>query len=266
MTDNSDLQEYLNVAREAAYKGGAVLLRHWRRLKEVNVKGESDLVTIADKESEEVVLGIIKGHYPNHGIIAEESGAHCAVEGCTFLWAVDPLDGTTNYAHGYPEFAVSIALLEDGEPIVGVVYEPIPELLFHATLDGGAFLNGELISVSAVSRLKEALLISGYFMSDPSTSANVSEMSRLDEVSHGVRKTGAAAVNLVDLANGSIDGFWYRGLKIWDIAAGALIVREAGGKVTNYRGKSPDWTGGEVIASNDRIHNELIEALESYEA
>ena len=261
MTDTGDLQEYLNVAREAAYKGGAVLRKHWRKLKEVSVKGESDLVTVADKESEEQVLGVIKSHFPDHGIIAEESGAHCAGEGCAFLWAVDPLDGTTNYAHSYPEFAVSIALLKDGEPIVGIVYEPIFEHLFHAVLGGGAFLNDKPIAVSKVDRLKEALLISGYFMSDPDATANVAEMSRLDDISHGVRKTGAAAVNLVDLANGSVDGFWYRGLKIWDVAAGALIVREAGGTVTSFKGEAPDWYAGDLVASNGLIHDELSNAL-----
>lgn len=267
MSDQADLSVMLETAIHAAKQGGDVLRRYWGKLagyREKSTRG--DLVTEADQASEDVVLGLIREAYPRHAIVAEESGAHEGVSS-PYLWAVDPLDGTTNYAHTYPQVAVSIGVLQEGEPVVAVVYNPIIDELFTAAKGGGAYLNGEPIHVSPVDRVSSSLLATGFAYDRRDTDDNnYEEFCELTSNCHGVRRDGAAAIDLAYVAAGRFDGFWERGLKIWDVAAGALLVNEAGGKVTGYHNEPVDLNSGWILATNGRIHTELHDQLQAVRA
>lgn len=255
-----DLTKTQKIVREAALKGGECLTKYWKKLSQLGKKGEGDLVTIADQESEAAILKVLMSHFPEDTFLCEESGyVGGPQEREGFLWAIDPLDGTNNYAHGYSQFAISIGLLWKGEPILGAIYQPLPNLLAEGVLGQGAFCNEKPLKVSGVKTLHDSLFISGHFRNLDET--NAATMERLSLGSHGLRISGSAAVNLVDVAMGHAEGFWYRGLKIWDIAAGALLVKEAGGKVSDYNNNLPDWHGGEIVATNGFVHEELREEL-----
>jgi myo-inositol-1(or 4)-monophosphatase len=251
------MNPYLEVAQEAALQGGRILLSEFDRPPTISYKGEVDIVTQADRRSEEAVVAMLRTRFPQHAIVAEEGGGHEADS--AFRWHVDPLDGTTNYAHGYPCFAVSIGLEEAGELIVGVIYQPINQELFTAVKGEGAYLNQKRIHVSRVERLATSLLCTGFPSAKRSQSPNIHYYLDFTLRSHGVRRDGSAAMDLAAVACGRFDGFWEFGLHSWDTAAGTLLVREAGGTVTTLSGGPYRPGDSDTFASNGRIHQEMLE-------
>jgi myo-inositol-1(or 4)-monophosphatase len=257
-----DLNLYLEAATEAALIAGEIIVKYWRNLKNIEEKGAAgDLVTEADKLAEAAILNIINKKFPEHLILAEESG-HLGNNQSKYLWAIDPLDGTTNYAHGYPVVAVSIGLLIDGIPQVGVVYNPLRDELFRAAKGLGATLNNQSISVSETKELDKSLLVTGFAYDRRLTEDNnYAEFCYLTHLTQGVRRSGSAASDLAEVACGRLDGYWERGLKPWDITAGIVLVEEAGGKVSAYDQTSVEINSGRVLATNGKIHQTLSNAL-----
>ncbi|WOD38742.1 inositol monophosphatase family protein [Nodosilinea sp. E11] len=259
----SDLQRWLDSATEAALAAGAVLQHHWGNLTSIDEKGRSgDLVTEADRGAEAAVMAVLQRHLPNeHGILAEESGAG-GNPNATLLWAIDPLDGTTNYTHQYPFCAVSIGLLAEGEPVLGVIYDPIHHDLFRAATGLGATLNRRPIHVSATKQLAQSLLVTGFAYDRRETpDNNYAEFCHLTHLTQGVRRGGSAAIDLAYVACGRLDGYWERGLSPWDIAAGIALVREAGGQVTAYDGSTLEVMSGRLLATNGHIHSVMSHTL-----
>lgn len=259
---SNNWQKQLDTAVSAAKSGADVLKRYWGKLSKVETKSYTwDLVTIADKESEAEVMGYLKQAFPSYGILAEESGGDHPSH-VEYLWVIDPLDGTTNYTHQYPMVAVSISLMHKGETVVGVTYNPIIGELFTATKGGGAYLNGEKISVSKVQSLGAALLSTGFpYDRLVNIDNNYTEFSRLTDRSQGVRRGGSACMDLAYVAAGRLDGYWERGCKVWDNAAGVLMVEEAGGKVTGYDLSPVDMFGGRLLATNGLLHETISSVL-----
>jgi myo-inositol-1(or 4)-monophosphatase len=249
------MSRYLEVAIEAAQEGGRVLMEEFARPVHISYKGDADLVTQADQRSEKLVVERLRREFPDHAIIAEEGGGKEAKS--PFRWHVDPLDGTTNFAHHFPAFAVSIGLEEAGELIAGVIFNPANGELFTAERGQGAFLNHQPIHVSRTDRLAVSLLGTGFPTHKRMENPNIHFYWQFTLASHGVRRVGAAALDLCMVACGRLDGFWEFGLKSWDTAAGTLLIREAGGKVTDFSGK-PFAPGERVcVASNGLIHEEM---------
>lgn len=266
MTFPSDrhLQTWLDVATEAAQAAGAVLQHYWGNLQDVREKGRSgDLVTEADRASEVAVMAVLERHLPaDHSILAEESGAS-GQEGTAFLWAIDPLDGTTNYTHQYPFCSVSIGLLFEGEPILGVVYNPILNELFLGAKGLGATLNRQPMRVSTTNNLAQSLLVTGFAYDRRDTADNnYAEFCQFTHLTQGVRRGGSAAVDLAYVACGRLDGYWERGLSPWDITAGIALVREAGGKVTAYDQSPLVVKSGRLLATNGHLHNAMATVLQ----
>lgn len=260
---SNQYKEILDTAVEAAEKAGAFLKGGLGNAKEVEFKGAIDIVTEMDLGAEEIVVSTIKKRFPKDSILAEESGrAEGEGKGSEVCWIIDPLDGTTNYAHGFPVFNVSIAVERLGEIVVGVVYDPMRDELFTAVKGGGASLNNRKISVSSGSDLDKSLLATG-FPYDIRTSRrnNLNNFSNLAVRVQAIRRAGAAALDLVYVACGRFDGFWELKLQPWDLGAGALIVEEAGGRVTGLDGSLFSIYGGDVVASNGLIHEEMVEIL-----
>ncbi len=254
------MKEFLDVAVETAREAGAILLAEFDRPQKIGYKGEVDLVTEADRRSEQAVVSRLRSHFPKHAVVAEEGGEYEPAAGgapSRYCWYVDPLDGTTNFAHGYPCFAVSIGLAEGDELLVGVVYNPINGELFTAAKGEGAFLNHRKIQVSSVERLATSLLATGFPSVKRAKNPNIHYYWDFTLRSHGVRRDGSAALDLAALACGRFDGFWEFGLKPWDTAAGVLLVREAGGMATDFAGRPYKPGGAELLASNRRIHTEM---------
>jgi len=252
----SDLDGALRVASEAAREAGALLLEQFRRPQRVAYKGEVDLVTEADVRSERLIVSRLAAAFPDHAIVGEELGQHESAQ-ARYCWYVDPLDGTTNFAHGFPVFAVSIGLVEDNEPLVGVVFNPILDELFTAVRGRGAWLNAAPIRVSETPRLAEALLGTGFPTRKRTASPNIRYYWEFTLRSHGVRRAGAAALDLCSVACGRFDGFWEFGLRPWDTAAGVLLVREAGGRVTDFEERPYHLGDPVLVASNGKIHEEM---------
>jgi myo-inositol-1(or 4)-monophosphatase len=252
------MNKFLKVAIEAAREAGTVLLTEYSRPQKISYKGDVDLVTETDKRSEAIVVGRLRREFPDHRIVAEE-GSGGAADASRYEWQVDPLDGTTNFAHGYPCFAVSIALLEDGQPLVGVVFNPVSAELFSAARGDGAFLNEKSIHVSAMQRLATSLVATGFPTHKRRDNVNIHYYRQFTLRSHGVRRDGSAALDLCSVACGRFDAFWEFGLKSWDTAAGVLVVTEAGGKVTDLRGESYRPGGPDILVSNGLIHDEIRE-------
>jgi myo-inositol-1(or 4)-monophosphatase len=249
------------IAIRTALDAGAILRGRLSQDRQVDYKGVIDLVTDADRASEELISGRIKGAFPDHGFLGEEGTR--GAEGSEYSWVVDPLDGTTNYAHAYPHFAVSIALERNGQVVLGVVYDPMRDELFVAERGRGAELNGAPIHVSTEDQLLRSLLATG-FPYDPSTRGEaLAVWNRLMDACQGVRRDGAAALNLCWTACGRLDGFYERNLKPWDMAAGSLIVAEAGGTVTNYAGEPFDLYGIEVVSAGPALHGPLLDEIVS---
>jgi myo-inositol-1(or 4)-monophosphatase len=255
-------QAYLDIATEAAIAAGAVLRHYWGNLADIQEKGRpGDLVTEADRAAEKAVLEVLHRRVPEHAILTEESGQF-GDRHAPFLWAIDPLDGTTNYAHQYPCFAVSIGLLIDGVPEVGVVFNPIYQELFRAAKGLGATLNDRPIHVSKTPELRKSLLVTGFAYDRHQTpDNNYAEFCHLTHLTQGVRRSGSAAIDLASVACGRLDGYWERGLSIWDIAAGIVLVEAAGGKVTAYNNGPLDLNSGRLLATNQQIHESLSQEL-----
>ncbi len=256
------MTDYLKHATRIAQEAGEVLKKYWGKLNQIQEKTFSwDLVTEADKESEEVILNELKTRFPDHSILSEEAGEYL-LEESPYCWVVDPLDGTTNYTHQYPFVSISIALLHKGSPLVGVVYNPILEELFQGEKGHGSQLNGTPLRVSSVDSLEKSLLSTG-FAYDRKTNPdnNYAEFCRMTHISQGVRRGGSAAIDLAYVAAGRLDGYWEKGLNPWDIAAGILLIEEAGGKVTAYNGEPVDIPSGRLVVSNGAIHSELLSHL-----
>jgi myo-inositol-1(or 4)-monophosphatase len=254
----SVLAEALPLAREAA----TLLLEGFRRALTVRTKSRSDLVTDYDVECEARIRKGLAVRFPRHTMVGEEGGG----ESSELVWYVDPIDGTTNFAHGHPFFCVAMGLVHRGVPEVGIVIAPALALEWTAVRGGGAMRNGEKCRVSETDSLEHALLSTG-FPSWRATRAdnNYRDFLALDAASHGVRRCGASAIELAMVADGTYDACWDIGLKPWDIAASTLFVREAGGMVTDFDGSGPDFarfaeTGGRVLASNGRLHEQIRQA------
>jgi myo-inositol-1(or 4)-monophosphatase len=250
-----------DVAIAAARDAGAILRERLTRARTIDFKGTVDLVTDADRASEELIASRIRQAFPHHRLLGEEGARGAGFDGHEapeFGWVVDPLDGTTNYAHGYPHFAVSIALEQRGTVILGVVYDPMRDELFVGERGRGATLNGKPIQVSATDQLIRSLLATGFPYDIEQRAENSAIWDIFLNASQGTRRDGAAALNLCYVAAGRLDGFWERPLQPWDIAAGGLIILEAGGTVTTYDEESFDPYRREVIASNGHIHEAMV--------
>jgi myo-inositol-1(or 4)-monophosphatase len=249
--------EFLELALEAAAEAAGIIRDGAARPKHVQYKGDVDLVTDTDKRSEAAIVGRIRKKFPDHAIVAEE-GSEGAPRGAKYTWYIDPLDGTTNFAHGYPCFAASIALHEGDVPIVGVVANPVMNETFSAARGQGAWLNGKPIHVSAVPKLATSLVSTGFPTHQlRQGNANIEFYWGFTVRTHGVRRDGSAALDLCSVACGRFEGFWEFGLHSWDTAAGRLIIGEAGGKVTDLQGGEYSAGGPTILASNGLVHDEM---------
>lgn len=255
----------LNFAIQTARDAGAILADRLGRALQVSNKGDIDLVTEADLASEKLIIERIQSHYPRHAILAEESGATAGfevVEGKSeWKWIIDPLDGTTNYAHGYPCFCVSIALERAGTIEVAAIYDPTRDEIFAAERGQGATLNGRRISVSKVDDLNSAMLCTGFPYNVRERPNFAREFANFTMAAQAVRRDGSAAVDLAYIACGRFDGFWEDGLNAWDIAAGVLLIEEAGGQVTDYTGGKLNIYTPRVLASNGLVHDAMMRVL-----
>jgi myo-inositol-1(or 4)-monophosphatase len=254
----------LNFAIQTARDAGRLLAERFGRTLQVTNKSELDLVTESDLASERLIIDRIKTYYPRHAILAEESGASTPEDRETeseWLWIIDPLDGTTNYAHGYPCFCVSMGLQHKGRMEVGVIYDPMRDEMFTAERGVGASLNGRRIQVSATPGLGGALLCTGFPYDVRERSEFARHFANFIMNAQGVRRDGAAALDLAYVACGRFDGFWEEGLKPWDVAAGALLVEEAGGRVSNYAGEPLSIYVPPIVASNGLLHEQMMHVL-----
>lgn len=248
------------VALQAAREAGKIQREMLAREKEVAFKGEINLVTAVDMRCEARIIEIIRECFPDHNILTEETTIPETAS--PYKWIIDPLDGTTNYAHGYPVFAVSIALELNGEVLLGVVLDPMRKELFTGQKGEGAFLNGKRLSVSSTSLLTRSLLATGFpYDLRESRENNVAYFNRFIFSAQAVRRDGSAALNLCYVAAGRFDGFWELKLHPWDVAAGKLMVEEAGGQVTDFSGNPTTIYGRQILASNGKIHEEMVKVL-----
>ncbi|MBS1991832.1 MAG: inositol monophosphatase [Cyanobacteria bacterium SZAS LIN-3] len=249
------------LAESVAKEAGALLKSRVGKIKSIDYKSAFNLVTDVDKASEELIVRTIKGTFPDDGILGEEGGEELS-SSSSRRWIIDPLDGTTNYTHSYPFFAVSIGVEENGVMVLGVVYNPMADELFVAERGQGAVLNGEKLTVSKEESLGNSLLATGF---PPDTLNNMynnlESFKYLTSHCHGVRRDGSAALDLCFVAAGRLDGFWERKLAPWDVAAGSLIVEEAGGTVSNLEGGALELASGHILASNGLIHQQVIDSL-----
>ena len=242
----------ISIAREA----GALLMEHFDRHIKIEYKGEADLVTIADRKSEALIRERIRSLWPAHDVLGEEEGLRDT--GSEYRWYVDPLDGTTNFAHGFPVFCVSMAVRHKEQTIAGLCFDPTRNELFAAERDSGAFLNGERIHVSKIERLAESLVGTGFPSHKRHKNPNIHFYHQITLRTHGVRRAGSAALDLCYVAAGRLDGFWEFNLNPWDTAAGVLIVAEAGGQLSNFSGGPFELNSRETLATNGLIHNALM--------
>lgn len=251
------MDNYLDVAVEIASEAGALLAQLSKQPREITYKRKSDIVTDADRRSEALIIQRIHRHFPDHAIVAEEGGGKDT--GSDYCWYVDPLDGTTNFAHGFPVYCVTLALAYRDEVIAGVVYDPNREEMFAAERGAGATLNGERIHASQTSDLAESLLGTGFPPYASDHDLNMQLFFKLTQLSHGIRRAGAAALDLCSVAVGRFEGFWELKLNSWDKAAGSLLVTEAGGRVTDLTGGAFSLRRDQIFASNGLIHESMLE-------
>jgi myo-inositol-1(or 4)-monophosphatase len=260
MVEQSDLESFKNFAVVLAREAGAIQQSRFGCPNDIEYKGSVDLVTSVDRRCEAAITGRIRDRFPDHDMVSEESES--PLTGSPFRWHVDPLDGTTNYVHGYPCFSVAIALEVEGEMTMGVVYDPVRDEMFYGTKGHGAFLNGRRIRVSPTADLDHSLLATGFpYDIRRSRENNIDYFTRFSLVSQGVRQDGSAALDLCYVAMGRFDGYWEMKLASWDLAAGTLVVQEAGGRVSGFGGGRFRIESGEVLASNGCIHEQMISVL-----
>lgn len=255
------MENIYNLAEEVIEKASKLILKNHKKIRKISYKtGDSNLVTNVDKETEALIIKEIISKYPEHSIIAEESGLR--KKNPKHQWFIDPIDGTTNFAHSYPFFCTSIAYAENGIIQFGLIKDPITGDLYTARKNKGAKLNGKKISVSKTKNLRESLLITG-FPYDKKTSRlnNLKNFCNLTLATRGVRRDGAAALDLCFIASGKADGYWELKLSPWDVAAGVLILEEAGGKVTGFKGERYSIFDNQIVATNGFIHKELLKHL-----
>ena len=260
---STDLEKSKDIALKAAKEAASFIASRVGQIKQIDYKSAYNIVTDVDKGSEAIIIKIIHDAFPDDTILAEEGGGQADRKfDASRRWIIDPLDGTTNFTHAYPFFAVSIGLEIDGKMQIGVILNPSNGELFFAEKGKGAFLNDEPIKVSKIDDLEASLLATG-FPADTATSKykNIEAFTHITNVSHGVRRDGAAALDLAFVACGRLDGFWEMKLAPWDVAAGSLIVTEAGGKVSNLENGMLDFSTGHILASNNLIHEQVVTAL-----
>jgi myo-inositol-1(or 4)-monophosphatase len=248
--------EFLETSMEIAREAGALLANFFERRIGFELKGDYDLVTEADRASERLVIERLRSYFPSHSILAEEGGGH--QNGSEYVWYVDPLDGTTNFAHGFPVFNVTLGLARAGEMIAGVIFDPTRQEMFSAERGGGAYLNNRRIHVSNVARLEDSLVATGFPSRKRHLNINVHFYHQLAMVTHGVRRAGSAALDLAYVACGRLEGFWEFGLNPWDMAAGMLLVSEAGGRCTDMCGEPCAVGAPRLLADNGRIHDQIV--------
>ena len=261
--NTGNLNDYLEVAREAALRAGVVLKEHFRKLcpSMIDEKAKNDFVTEVYKKSEEIIKGHIQSHFNNHDILAEESSA--VRNDSSFLWIIDPLDGTLNYIHGLPCFAVSIALEIEGELAVGLIYEPLRENIYSAIKGQGAFKNGKRIHVSHSNTLNTSLIATGFpFRIKDIIDNYLKVFKELFMHATGIRRGGSACLDLAYTAEGIFGGFFECALSPWDMAAGALLVKEAGGEVTDFNGGNQYLKTGNIIAGSKGVHQEILKIIQ----
>ena len=252
-----DPMEYLETAVEIAREAGALLANYFERRVPAETKGEFDLITEADRASEKLVVEKLRSYFPSHAIVAEEGGGQAGSS--EYRWYVDPLDGTTNFAHSFPMFNVTLGLERAGEMIAGVIYDPVRQEMFTAERGSGAYLNHRRLHVSRTARLADSLASTGFPSRKRHHNVNIHFYYQLAMASHGVRRTGSAALDLAWVACGRLDFFWEFGLKPWDQAAGTLLVREAGGAISDMRGKLHHITDSDdLLADNGALHEEVL--------
>jgi len=246
------LETAISIARES----GALLAEMYKTPVEIHYKRPADIVTEADRRSEALIIGRLHKTFPDHSVISEEGGGQKIQS--DYCWHVDPLDGTTNFAHKFPVFCVTLGLIYKDEPIAGVVYDPTREELFTAEKGSGAFLNGNRLHVSKNARLSECLLATGFPPHDERHGLNNRLFLEFTLRSHGIRRAGSAALDLSSVAAGRFDAFWEMRLNSWDMAAGCLMITEAGGRVTTLEGGPHRIAQGEILATNGLVHDEML--------
>lgn len=250
------MSSYVETSMEIAREAGALVAEYFEQRIGYQMKGEFDLVTEADKASEKLIVERLIKHFPSHSIVAEEGGGHESPS--EYRWYVDPLDGTTNFAHGFPMFNVTLGLERAGEMIAGCVFDPVHNEMFSAERGSGAWLNGKPIHVSSVSRLDDSLVATGFPSRKRHRDINVHFFYQLAMFTHGVRRPGAAALDLAYVASGRTEAFWEFKLNPWDMAAGILLVTEAGGKVSDMHGQPVSLKGPHILADNGGVHAEIL--------
>ncbi|MEE8481892.1 MAG: inositol monophosphatase family protein [Acidiferrobacterales bacterium] len=251
----------LNTAIKAARRAGNIILRHSDQLDRLTIesKGRNDYVSEVDRSAEAEIIDIIHRAYPSHAILAEESGDH---SGDDYQWVIDPLDGTTNFLHGYPQYAVSIALLDKGKLAQAVIFDPLRDELFTASRGAGAQINDRRIRVSSVKKMEDALLGTGFpYKEFDHLEAWIDGFREILPMTSGVRRAGSAALDLAHVACGRLDGFWEIGLNKWDIAAGCLLIEEAGGLISDFSDGQNFLDSGNIIAGNSKIHGQLLTVI-----
>ena len=259
--EREDLRQRVELARVLGCKAGATLMKYFGAISRVGYKGGVDLVTEADEAAEALVRAGIAASFPHDRILAEETGASGDETGA-WCWVIDPLDGTTNFVHGVRRFAVSIGITYRDEPVAGVIYEPVNQATYYASVGEGAWCDANPLKVSEQESLKESLLVTGFPYDRGECAQELTEIvARALEQARGLRRFGAACLDLVDVARGVFDGYWEPRLCPWDMAAGVVLVREAGGTVSRYGGKDFSLRSPDLIASNGRIHPALIKMV-----
>lgn len=265
MNKMTDLKSLTGEIEKIAREAGSFIRKEVTRFdtSKVEIKGLNNFVSYVDKSAEQIIIKRLTGLLPDAGFQAEEGTLK--TDGKRYMWVIDPLDGTTNFIHGCPPFAVSIGLKEYGEEIAGVVYEITANEMFTGWKDGGAWLNGNRIHVSPVTKLSESLIATGFPYSDFSRIDKYIELFRwFLGNSHGVRRLGSAAADIVYIACGRFEGFYEYGLYPWDIAAATIILREAGGKVSDFSGNEKNLTGSEIIAASEAVFQEMLEIINNF--
>ena len=267
--DLPNMHPMLTTAVKAARRAGSVITLGARDLDllTVTTKGPKDFVSEVDRAAEAAIVQTLHATYPDHAILAEEGTAKGANASAEHVWIIDPLDGTTNFLHGFPQYCVSIALQHKGRITQAVIYDPVRNDLFTATRGRGAFLNDRRIRVSRRQHLKECLIGTGFpYRNEPYLDAYMRMMRTMMVEAAGIRRPGAAALDLAYVASGYYDGFWELGLNPWDVAAGSLLIQEAGGLVGDFGGEPGYLYGGQIIAANPRIFAQMVKLLSPYQA